>query len=187
MAPRTRVRSDGTKPCSKCMQCLPLSGFYTTGKTVGGGLKYNSWCKACVKAKMSSYHKSVYGPDALQFSVARRTSSVRAYLSYLHNKARARKNCTVTLDYLEGVWAKQEGKCAISGVSMTMLLGKGVIATNVSIDRIDPSLGYVEGNVQLVCRAVNIAKSNLSQRDFISMCRAIVEKADGIQDARLAA
>ena len=62
---------------------------------------------------------------------------------------------------------------------MTMELGKGVVPTNCSIDRIDSSFGYEPGNVQLVCRAANVAKSNLSTSDFVNLCRAVVEISNG--------
>jgi len=44
----------------------------------------------------------------------------------------------------------------------------------LSIDRIDSSKGYVEGNIQLVCRAVNYAKHALSQQEFIELCKEVV-------------
>lgn len=48
----------------------------------------------------------------------------------------------------------------------------------LSIDRIDSSRGYVEGNIQLVCHAVNLAKNSWPQDVFIDLCRKIVKKAD---------
>jgi hypothetical protein len=62
---------------------------------------------------------------------------------------------------------------------MTMELANGVVSTNCSLDRIDSGHGYVVGNVQLVCRAANVAKSDLSTADFLKMCRAVVEKGNG--------
>ena len=81
---------------------------------------------------------------------------------------------------------RQGGKCAITGWDLTMILGHGVVPTNVSIDRINPSNGYVDGNVQLVCRSVNIAKSDLSMDSFIQLCRSVVEMEYG-KNTRLAA
>jgi len=58
---------------------------------------------------------------------------------------------------------------------MTMELGRGTIPTNCSIDRIDSSRGYEVGNVQLVCRAANVAKSDLPMNDFVALCRSVTE------------
>ena len=58
---------------------------------------------------------------------------------------------------------------------MTMILGKGNIATNASIDRIDSNLGYIENNVQFVCRSVNVFKANATEKLLYKMCEAIIE------------
>lgn len=45
------------------------------------------------------------------------------------------------------------GKCELSGVTLT--LDGGRLATSPSLDRINPSLGYVAGNLRIVCHALN--------------------------------
>jgi len=180
------TRKEG-KSCTKCGGFLPLSEYYTTGKLVDGAPKYNSWCKPCVKEKMTSYHKRTWGPDALARTAYKRTRSVRAYLSYLRAKAVHRGGDCISLDALVALWDYQKGRCALSGWQMTTTLGKGIMHTNCSIDRIDSRRGYEPGNVQLVCRAANIAKSDMPTDMFFQLCRAIVERSDGIQDTGMAA
>lgn len=187
MAPRSKVEADGTKPCSKCGSFLPVSAFYTTGKKVDGSPKFNSWCKSCSKEKMASYHRRTYGPEKLSFSSEKRTRNVRAYMQYLLAKARKRNVCEVTVGFLERLWSDQRGMCAMTGWNMTMTLGRGRCETNASIDRINSNLGYIEGNVQLVCRCVNVAKSDMSVEFFKSMCTSIWERGNGIQNASVAA
>jgi hypothetical protein len=166
------------KICTKCGQDLPIANFYTTGKKVSGTPKYNSWCKPCVANKQASYHKRTWGPMRLQFSAQKRTKNVRSFLSYLRQKATQRRKDgdIVSLDALETLWFAQQGKCALTGWPMTMELGNGVVQTNCSIDRIDSDKGYVVGNVQLVCRIANIAKSSLTTSDFANLCKAVVTK-----------
>lgn len=179
------TRKEG-KTCTKCGGCYSLTEFYTTGKLVDGSPKYNSWCKPCVKTKMASYHRQTWGPDALQRSAFKRTQTVRAYLAYLRAKAVRRGGSCASLDELVGLWSRQQGYCALSSWQLTTKLGSGTVPTNCSIDRIDPSKGYELSNIQLVCRAANIAKSDLSSEMFLLLCSAIAEKANG-QDARMAA
>jgi len=175
------------KNCTKCGEHLPLTSFYTSGKRVNGSPKYNSWCKPCVKTKMASYHKRTWGLDALQRSAFKRTQTVRSYLAYLRAKAVQRGGSCVSLDELVTLWERQHGYCALSGWQLTTKLGSGTVPTNCSIDRIDSTKGYELGNIQLVCRAANIAKSNLTPDMFLLLCSSIAEKANGIQDARVAA
>jgi hypothetical protein len=164
------------KECTKCKGVFAFEQFYTSGKKVSGAPKYNSWCKACVSKKQTSYHKRTWGPEKLHHTAFKRTKSVRSYLAYLRGKAIQRKKGEViSLDALELLWATQRGKCALTGWDMTMELGHGTVPTNCSLDRVDSRQGYEVGNVQLVCRAANVAKSDLTQSDFVLMCRSVME------------
>lgn len=165
-----------SKFCTRCDKATPLTQFYTTGKKADGSPKYNSWCRKCISYKQSEYHKRTWGAEALSRTAFKRTRSVRAYLSYLRAKAIKRRGSCIPIDMLEAIWAEQQGKCAVTGWPMTMELSKGVVKTNASIDRIDSSLGYTSGNIQLVCRCVNIAKSDLTTAEFLNMCNAVMER-----------
>jgi hypothetical protein len=168
------------KQCTKCKAMSSLDGFYTTGMLVSGEPKYNSWCKKCIVAKQASYHKRTWGPERLQHSAFKRTKSVRSFLAYLRSKATQRgRGDVISIDALELLWNTQGSKCALTGWDMTMELGRGTVSTNCSIDRIDSSRGYEVGNVQLVCRAANVAKSDLSMNDFVTLCRSVVEVHNG--------
>ena len=92
------------------------------------------------------------------------------------SKYRASKNSMkfdLNISFIEKLWIKQNGKCALSGLEMTYIFGKGKQVNNASLDRIDSSKGYIQENVQLVCRAVNVMKSDLSQDEFINYCKNI--------------
>ena len=45
-----------------------------------------------------------------------------------------------------------------------------------SLDRIDSSKGYVEGNVQWVHKMINMSKQQYSQEEFIDMCKAVANR-----------
>jgi hypothetical protein len=124
---------------------------------------------------MKSYHKKTWGEEKLQFTAFKRTKSVRAYITYLRSKAVKRKSTCLSVDQLQEIWTKQNGQCALTGWNMTMTLGQGNINTNASIDRIDSTKGYVEDNVQFVCRAVNVFKSNATEELLYNMCEAIIK------------
>jgi hypothetical protein len=170
------IRKVSVKACSRCKKRKRLSEFYTSGRRVSGAPKHSSWCKACVKVKRALEHKRYWGAGGSQHTAAKRSKTPRTYLAYLLSKARQRKPAPLTLDELELLWEKQDGRCALSGWKMTMVLGQGIIPTNVSLDRIVPEGDYSAENVQLLCRAVNLAKNNLPQDYFVKMCAAIAEQ-----------
>ncbi len=180
------TRKEG-KSCTKCLGSFPLSNFYTAGKKVDGTAKYNSWCKSCIKQKAASYHKETWGPDRLQRTAFKRSETTRSYLSYLRGKAVKRGGSCAALDDLVEIWDRQGGRCALSGWELTKKLGSGTVYTNCSIDRIDSSRGYEKENIQLVCRAINVAKSDLTPEAFLLLCGAVTEKANELQNSRLAA
>lgn len=45
-----------------------------------------------------------------------------------------------------------------------------------SIDRIDSTLGYVPGNVRVVCLEFNIAKRAMSDAQFAALCQDFLDK-----------
>jgi len=81
----------------------------------------------------------------------------------------------ITPEYIISMYEQQGGLCALTGWPIGWS-EKGLTAT-VSIDRIDSEEGYIQGNVQLLHKDVNMAKQQYSQDYFIAMCRAVADKA----------
>lgn len=67
---------------------------------------------------------------------------------------------------------------------MTTTQGNGTVWSNVSIDRIDSKLGYLDGNIQLTCVAPNKMKREMPQDEFVEWCRLVVSHADGLRMIR---
>lgn len=84
----------------------------------------------------------------------------------------------LTKDYLKQLWDKQNGICALSGIAMTFDIDSGRTNTNVSVDRINPNLGYTKDNIQLVCMAVNQMKSDLKLEELYMFCEALLRYKD---------
>tara|TARA_Y100000310_G_scaffold149653_1_gene148990 strand:- start:381 stop:731 length:351 start_codon:yes stop_codon:yes gene_type:complete len=84
----------------------------------------------------------------------------------------------ITCEYVETLWDKQEGKCALSGVFLTWQAGEGKQDFNVSIDRKDPNKGYIIGNIQLVAQRVNIMKHTLGESEFYWWCKNITHNKE---------
>lgn len=79
--------------------------------------------------------------------------------------------------YLWDLFLQQNRKCALTDVEIEFTKGKNAVKTrketSASLDRIDSSKGYVEGNVQWLHKIVNRMKSNYSESDFFEWCRRI--------------
>lgn len=82
----------------------------------------------------------------------------------------------VSKEYLNKLLEIQNYKCNLSGVDICIaktykLQSHG--GTTASLDRIDSSKGYIEGNVQWVHKFINIMKGSHNEDYFIDMCKNI--------------
>jgi len=80
----------------------------------------------------------------------------------------------ITLEYIWNLYIQQSKKCALSNVDI--VLSRCEKDKTASLDRIDSSDGYIEGNVQWVHKDVNRMKSDFKEDYFIELCQKIVKK-----------
>lgn len=75
----------------------------------------------------------------------------------------------------------QNGKCALTGWDLEFTRGGDFGASTnplvCSIDRKDNKVGYVLGNVQLVCWKINKIKNSLNDVEFKELCKAVANYA----------
>lgn len=82
--------------------------------------------------------------------------------------------------YISDMMRAQMCACAVSGIQFDLgrsgvRQGKTRLPFRPSIDKLDPALGYVRGNVRVVCFAVNMALSDWGDDVFLEVCRATVK------------
>ena len=150
----TEPKKCPNKKCPKAGQLQPASCF-PSDKNMPDGLSSN--CKVC--------------------RTASKTVSAHAFIRNLfkNSKSRAKKHDTpfdMKVEDWFAIYEAQDGKCALSGIEMTFTCDKNHPTVNagakhrkwpynISPDQIDAGKGYVRGNVQLVCSAVNVMKAEL--------------------------
>ncbi len=93
--------------------------------------------------------------------------------SKLNNKTRKPKELNITIEYAWDIFISQERRCALSGLELAFPKVSKDKNWTASLDRIDSSKGYVEGNVQWVHKDVNIMKNKFDNQYFINMCKKI--------------
>lgn len=85
---------------------------------------------------------------------------------------RADLELSITKEYAWDLFEKQGRKCALTGLDIII---SDDLTNTASVDRIDSSLGYIEGNIQWVHKDINYMKRNYSMEYFIEMCKLIAE------------
>lgn len=87
--------------------------------------------------------------------------------------------------YLDELYKKQNGKCAMTGLDL-LVQSRGdrrkIIKSDVkfkkspyaaSVDRIDPSRPYCKDNIQLVCMCINYMKNDFDNNQIIEILESI--------------
>lgn len=105
----------------------------------------------------------------------------KSYIYLLKNRAKI-KNLEFDLDgeYLWSLFIKQNRKCALSGITLVFPKAWGAKSKTkitASLDRIDSKLGYVKGNVQWVHKTINMMKMDMTDQDFIYLCKQVANNS----------
>ena len=138
------------RQCTGCLRYKPLDCFYHANKKKTT-FKYK--CKTCYRSDVKEYDREKW------FAYVLRNATRRA---------RKRKiPVSVNVLYLENLWKHQNGKCALTGIKMKQDIDAENMDTG-SLDQIEPSMGYTEGNIQFVSVWANRAKTSLSMDEFRS-------------------
>lgn len=83
---------------------------------------------------------------------------------------------TINKEYVWNLFLEQNRKCALSGIELKFPERYKDTSWTASLDRIDSSKGYIDGNVQWVHKDINMMKRTYSQEHFINMCKLVAKK-----------
>ena len=135
-------------------------------------------CDKCSRKKMRNLaHKRV----GVESPLWRGHGSIpkTIYTLCKHGAMRRNIDFKIDIEFMDKLWNEQNGICALSGIKLKISTRvTDGINTTASLDRIDSSKGYIEGNVQWVHKDINKIKWGLSTETFIKYCRKVVEHAD---------
>ncbi len=167
--------------CTKCRVSKPNTEYvYSPNKRVPDSLgrQYTTSCKLC----RNLYNKSIrenpteaYLKGIIDQRKKHKLSSV--FLSSKGNAKRRGLEHSITRKYIEEIYASQNGLCYYTGGTMfTDMRGLSSNNDGVSIDRIDSSKGYIEGNIVLCRWIVNRMKNDLTHEEFLELVSKINNK-----------
>lgn len=94
------------------------------------------------------------------------------------NKRSKDLECTITENDIKKLYESTNGKCALTGISMTHIAYQNsdkVLKNkwNMSIDRVNSTKGYIPNNIQLVCSIINKMKGDLRDSKILLVCDKI--------------
>lgn len=141
-----------------------------------------SWLCRCICGKTSLVNnqclknkKSVScGCSRLNYTGIKNLSG--AYLNKVKLSSKRRGlEFNLSKEYLLDLIEKSNFTCNLSGLNIELVKNyqKYLGRQTASVDRIDSSKGYIEGNIQWVHKDINFIKWELNQSDFVSICERI--------------
>lgn len=161
------VESDGL-----WWKLCPVGGepqSYKNEQSARRAARMNQMCQKCIKTEIWKGRKP--GRGAMHRGIR-----VAWFNEFEANARRRDISFSITIDYVADLYEKQKGLCALTGWEIPMSSTDPANSIRASIDRIDSSLDYEEGNIQIVDGWVNVRKHTASQEEFIAMCRAVAAK-----------
>jgi len=179
------------KRCSVCKELLPLTEFYIRrdrDKPIARCKKCNSLASKQSKAKLTNEQKQKILKDRADwYAEQAREGNLKPILqhkmnSYKGNAKRSNVPFDITVGYLLSLYEEQEGKCYYTGEVLNIKtsggLGKKTTLANrpnqISLDRLDPVRGYVEGNVVWCTYLINTCKNMYSEIEFYKICKQVL-------------
>lgn len=100
------------------------------------------------------------------------------------NTSRRRKDMpvTITVQDLRNQWIKQRGICPYTGWGINLREKTGhTTPCQASLDRIDPSRGYLPDNIQFVALMANYAKNFFDDEHLIYFCKSVAQKYSNVR------
>ncbi len=125
----------------------------------------------CLRNQANKNHKQWrgYGEISLsQFSSIKKGAAARSV------KTR-RIEFNITIQEVWELFLRHNRRCALSGVELKFARNSKSYDGTASLDRINPSKGYVIDNVQWIHKDLNFMKSDFSQAEFKDWCRIVTE------------
>jgi len=126
--------------------------------------------------KDCEYHRQDYtnnGKNNVKFTGYEELSGQK-WSAYKCGAKRRKIEFNITIQYAWNLFINQNRKCALTGEDI--FFGKtNTSECTASLDRIDSSKGYIEGNLHWVHKDVNLMKMALSIDRLYELCKKIVK------------
>ena len=168
------------KKCSICKELLPFNDFFKNKWYKKDGLATH--CKKCNKKSDFKYANTEKGAlTVLYISIRKKIKNIR-YINFTEEE-KNRHRCHLTKEQFLKKWEehvlKYGYKCAFSGEEIVFkrTSHKDSVKSNaVSVDRLNPKIGYTEDNLIFVSSKINNMKGAVTKELCLAILKAHEEK-----------
>ena len=158
------VPNQKTAICSKCGKEKPISQFQYGRRGTPQEYRF-SYCNKCRK-------KQIY---------ENLNSDFEKWFKDKYNRCKAHAikigvPFTISYEYFKDIYEKQNHKCFYLGCDMDWGVGKKHSKYTISLDKVIPRKGYVEGNIVFCTVKMNTCKSDLTLDEIKKIMPPIYDK-----------
>ena len=147
-----------SKKCNRCSLELEITEFI---RKYGG---YGNVCINC-QSNVNEVRKSVKARNTADRFLNQALSTI---------KLRSKKNGIEFDISLQDLVVPL--KCPYLNITLTSIVGKGTVLSNMTIDMINKDKGYVKGNVQVISNLASKMKSVATQEELRVFAKNILNK-----------
>ena len=162
------------RTCNKCNQEKLLKEFYYHRLRK----KYMNSCKKCNSKQCAKYQRESGYRKSEKYVFYQRAYGIK------HDRNTKNGKCVPVMENLKehliDLWKNQKQECYYTGTKME-INGYHINPLAMTVDRIVPKLGYVEGNIVLCCAIVNRMKQNLSIDELEYWCKELLKSIKRIK------
>jgi hypothetical protein len=142
-------------------------------------------CNGCKKefemphGRYTTRHKENNGVHYCTHSCFHKHKKGKSPFGYFIDKSKNRGvEHNIDVEFLTKLWNKQKGICPYTNIKMILPESKLDFRKchsieKASLDKIDPTKGYVKGNVEFVCQGINFAKNDYSKEEVLQFVNKI--------------
>lgn len=169
-----------TKTCKQCKKEKDISNFRLQKFISCNKICYyrpRTLCKSCE----SKYNCQLQKSPETRERIRKKRRNDRTIKSLIQNRIAQWKkktpNSDLTTEYLLKLYESQNGKCYYTGLPLEMLKvfeWKQKFENSISLDRLDPDKGYVQGNLVFCLYSVNTMKGKHSEQQFYERMKMIL-------------
>lgn len=161
---------DGKKKCFKCKESKLIEEFSKNRSTFDG---YQKCCKECFsnyESVKKGYIKKSYNlKNDLKIYLRNKTSG-------LERKCKVKNlDFDLTKEFIYELYLSQNGNCYYTGLEIKHNIGCHQY-DSISVERLDPNIGYIKSNVVLAAFAINSFKGMMTETEFKNYLTIIIPK-----------
>jgi len=168
-----------TKQCTSCKKILTIDNFTKNLKEKD---KLRTNCKLCSKLRNFKYSNTEHGYMTNLFRYLR-LRELQKRFKHSSEEERAKRRCYVTKEQFFTLWEEHKKRygytCALTRQTIffkTSTNSDSKVNNGISVDRLNPNIGYTLENIIFVANRTNQMKCNVTKELCIGILKAYEER-----------